>query len=256
MLQHEDEIDAAVVEARARARAAGLGYIKRAWNASREAIFGVLMVDCLHNDCLDRVHSSIFSFQAAAEADAAQPQVQTAPPPTLNDPVSGPASHAWSYANSLVRAYGPAALAAGSALLHPMQGRATMPVPPPTVPEASNIPMATLNQPQGFSIPFVSATGRSVSSSKAELRQRKLALERELAELDAVSSSSSTSPNRSPQLRSDAPLGSEGGMAHSYVGGVSFEEISREDAPAGTIPYLPSRRWLWGTPPVSHPKKD
>ena len=145
-------------------------------------------------------------------------------PPTLSDPASGATSQLYSMAGNVLRTYGPAAVAAGSALLHPMNGRQPQPPPQPPRPRTASssrteamrgLGVGTGERPRTMSIPSSQAgnerqrvesfaSGRSTASSmtKAQARARRLELEAQLAEIDSGSSSaahdSSYSSSSSP----------------------------------------------------------
>lgn len=236
LLKHESEIDAGLANARASARAAGLGYVRRLAASAREAVIG---------------SSAVEGYSVDHPPPVVVAPSTTAPPPSINDPLSGP----WSLASTFVRQHGPSAFAAAHALLHPMQGRDTALLAQvrPQRPPAS-IPASAAST--ALNVPGV--TNRAVSYSRAEARIRREALERELAELAQYGSSSSPSASSgrsSPDRRASAPL------AHSYVGGQPFEQINREDAPFPPVQKPPptprSGGWFWSrSPPPPRAKAE
>jgi receptor expression-enhancing protein 1/2/3/4 len=94
-LAHEDDIDAALLDAQIRAKQVGLDYLRRALSKLRTAVVG--------------------SISSAAVAEEVEGEGQGE-----KEEVGG----LYGLAGNVLRNYGPAALAAGSALLHPMNGRA------------------------------------------------------------------------------------------------------------------------------------
>ena len=235
LLKHESEIDAGLANARASARAAGLGYVRRLAASAREAVVGA---------------SAVEGYSVDHPPPVVVAPSTTAPPPSINDPLSGP----WSLASTFVRQHGPQAFAAAHALLRPMQGRDTS-LLAQMRPERPSASVQTSATSTGLNVPGI--YNRAVSYSRAEARIRREALERELAELaqyGSGSSPSASSGRSSPDRRASAPL------AHSYVGGQPFEEIGREDAPfpPSKPPTTPrGGGWFWSrSPPPARAKAE
>lgn len=145
LLSHEDEIDATWTKAKGQAKAAGLDYMRRAWLAVREAVMGAILAvsGCtapLYFTSLTRMTRQPDDRQAAAALTGTAPSRPTgapvstpktdnpAPPsqqqqPTQRPAPTSPSQQAWAFAGSMLRNYGPAALAAGHAVLHPLQSQ-------------------------------------------------------------------------------------------------------------------------------------
>ncbi|KAL8283609.1 hypothetical protein RQP46_005404 [Phenoliferia psychrophenolica] len=189
---HEDEIDAAVSNAKSSAKAYGVGWLNAAVQRVRRAVFSILAAQPL-------------------EAPNEPPAHNARHPPTLTDPVSGATSQLYSMASGVLRQYGPAVVTAGSALLHPMNGRQPPPPPPPSRPRTASssrteamrgLGVAGNERPRTRSIPISQAgnerqrvesftSGRSVSSmTKAQARLRRAELEEQLREIESGDSSS------------------------------------------------------------------
>jgi hypothetical protein len=115
-------------------------------------------------------------------------------------------------------------MAAGSVLLHPMQGRAI-------------------------------ATGASTSAAqptvlqRSQVKRRRSELERELAELSSTPASASSTPRSS--RTSTPPLTAMPAVAESFVGGQRFEEVSAEEARIAleAETRLRSGWWFRASPP-------
>lgn len=223
-------------------------------------------------------------------------------PPTLQDPMSGPTQQAWKFANSMLRSYGPAALAAGQAMLHPLSSATAnvklnaargQPVDADSARRKKYDDLAAggssgrlypqeVPRPAGdkrsasASAALVGATGGNSSSSiyssytRAQLRQRRLELERELAALEG-SSSSNEENDDSAHLRSNvrsrhisAPTSppskrmSSTSLHQSSLEGSLYETIETDDVvdraalPSDWGRGASSRGWK-GAPPVPSP---
>lgn len=189
-------------------------------------------------------------------------------PPTLADPGSGATAQLYSLAGNVLRMYGPAAVAAGSALLHPMNGLSVrdpatsssssstdgmrrLSIADRGRPSSANTPssMAGLEFPDGRD----SFTSGRASMTKAQSRIRRAELEAQLAEIEAASSMSSSSSRSStsapykayhPRSVSAGPYPSAttdprgvyvprdpvaARVERSFVGGYGFEEIGRDE---------------------------
>lgn len=200
-------------------------------------------------------------------------------PPSLADPASGATSQLYSLAGNVLRQYGPAAVAAGSALLHPMNGRApsVRREGPATLHRQSNEQMRNLGVQSSY------ASGSSSAGPPYQPRERTIS---------SQSRDSSSSASSSPQYSNNPPPGyrpntyhprsvsagpypvmggNNGGgrgsvgsrIERSFVGGYGFEEIRKDElgdyppvkAVAMEPPMTPggTRRswWFWGQQEVA-----
>lgn len=165
-------------------------------------------------------------------------------PPSLADPASGATSQLYSLAGNVLRQYGPAAIAAGSALLHPMNGRApsVRREGPATLHRQSNEQMRNLGVQSSY------ASGSSTAVPPYLPRERTIS---------SQSRDSSSSASSSPQYSKNLPPGYRPNTYHprsvsagpysgasgnngasrdpgarlerSFVGGYGFEEIKRDE---------------------------
>ncbi|GAA5904607.1 hypothetical protein JCM8208_004828 [Rhodotorula glutinis] len=112
LTSHEADIDAALADARTSATRAGLGYANAAVRRLRALVLGsVLGADANAND----------AAAAGAPAQGHAPPVLAEPGTAVPSSASGAGAAQLAHlAGGLLRTYAPAALAAGSALLHPM----------------------------------------------------------------------------------------------------------------------------------------
>lgn len=158
------------------------------------------------------------SQAAATSAPTREAEQVERPPPDVN---TAPAQQAWNFANSMLRSYGPAAVAASSSLFRPLRNvnttslHADVPLddiarrkkyddlgvagPSKSIPRererlySQEVTGRQDRRIQSASAAFVGATGASASGSayslytRAQLRQRRLELERELAALENTS---------------------------------------------------------------------
>ncbi|BGP37823.1 hypothetical protein JCM10449v2_001745 [Rhodotorula kratochvilovae] len=115
LTSHEADIDAALTDARTSATRAGLGYANAAVRKLRAAVLGSLLGGATDDN-------------AATAAGTGTPTVLADPGATApaNTPAAG-ASGLAQLAGGLFRAYAPQALAAGNALLHPMEATSARP---------------------------------------------------------------------------------------------------------------------------------
>ncbi|GAA5949107.1 hypothetical protein JCM10213_007093 [Rhodosporidiobolus nylandii] len=205
---HEHEIDTFLSNLRSSALAASASYAQRGLRALRQAVLGQFLADA-----------------AAPEADADEPPV-LANPPVANSgatPSAAAGNSLTSFAGGMLRQYGPAALAAGQALLHPMQ-----------------------NSP--------GRAGAGAQGEGEQRRRRREELERELASLDEGASSSASgvsgyssgadtdglrersrtsSSSSVPSALSPGHGASKDPVAARYLNslaGSAYEEIGHEDA--------------------------
>ncbi|GAA5984679.1 hypothetical protein JCM11641_004558 [Rhodosporidiobolus odoratus] len=124
---HEQDIDSFLSNLRSSALALGASYVQRALRSLRQAVFGQLLAEA----------NADATANAANQPGLAAGVGRNTPPVLANPPVQGGAQNAngaaastfANLAGGLMRQYGPAALAAGQALLHPMAGS---PARPPT----------------------------------------------------------------------------------------------------------------------------
>lgn len=224
---HEADIDAALVRLRTRVYAFVQQRLQSVWNQ----LVGTL------------------GQAAAADTDATR-QPEGAPPPTMADPVSGPAQ----LLGGLWRTYGPSIVASGAALL-----RQTQPAQPPASGLFSGAPQR----------PRMSGVDRATTDS---LLARRRQLEAELAALPPVDSDSS--PERviptqygSTSFLPTSPAGSDADLRARVA---QFEEVevpsdvegydlggpSRVDAGRPGIEAANRRTsWFgWGSPPATPEK--
>lgn len=128
----------------------------------------------------------------------------------MHNPASGPAAQAWSFANGLVKHYGPAALAAGQAIIKPLSPERKQVIDAARAAQKKNDAFPPQQQrarypselgrggvPRGLRTasasvlqqPQAQASGsRYASFSRQQLRQRRLELEQELAALESNTS--------------------------------------------------------------------
>ena len=205
------------------------------------------------------------------------PAESAAPPPTLHDPLSSPVQQAWSFAGTMLRSYGPAAIAAGHAVFHPPTTNVNAITAPNATARRKTVedlarapklqsksddrlyPQEILHRTTGLSSDrrTVSATAAlagttnaakasaSVYSSytRAQLRQRRLELERELASLES-SGSGSASASASSRARSTSP-------------GEDMASVAPH-SPASTLPVISSpnkRERHISAPTPTHPPR-
>ncbi|KAK4703019.1 hypothetical protein P7C70_g3203, partial [Phenoliferia sp. Uapishka_3] len=282
LASHEEDIDAAIADAKVRAKAAGIEWLNKAVQRLRQAVIGTLAPQLLD------------------EAPNPEPPAQMIRhPPTFNDPASGATAQLYNIAGNVIRTYGPAAVAAGTALLHPMNGRMPQPVRVPPGPPARDDGMRGLGagngeRPRTASFPssYYSGNERSQAESsgrasltKTQARLRRAELEAQIAEIESGQSPSSSSSSSSasstpppgmsfhPRSVSAGPyVGSGTDSAYiprdpvaaridrSFVGGYGFEEIGRDELgdyppihaaamdPGSTSPGEAKRGswWWWG----------
>lgn len=205
LLQHESDIDKTVEHTKQQAKAAGLDYMRRAYVYAREAIMRAIMSS----------ESQAQAMDADAQSHNEQPKDR---PQTTATPAS--TKQAWTFANNMLRSYGPAAVAAGSSLFRPLRNVDTnslhadaplddvsrrkkyddLGIAGPAeaaLPQRERLYSQEMsgNARQDRRIPSASAaisgaTGATASGSayssytRAQLRQRRLELERELAILE------------------------------------------------------------------------
>ncbi|KAI5480954.1 hypothetical protein MNV49_006764 [Pseudohyphozyma bogoriensis] len=179
---HESDIDAALADAKVRAKQVGLEYLNSAVQRLKQAVVGNLAPQLL-------------------EAEG-NPPAQTVPhPPTLADPASNATSNLYNLAGNVLRTYGPAAVAAGTALLQPMNGRA---------PSVRKVPsrgeqMRSLGVDADRLRAEGASTGRTASLTSLQTRQRRAELEAQIAEIDSASSPPSSSSRSSHSSAESSP---------------------------------------------------
>ncbi|KAM0756355.1 hypothetical protein T439DRAFT_321059 [Meredithblackwellia eburnea MCA 4105] len=247
---HEDDIDAAIADAKGRAKTVGIEWLNSLAQRIRQLVLGTL----------------------ALEEPVAQDALRQ------RAPQADPGTGLYSLAGNVFRTYAPAAVAAGSALLHPMNGRAPSIRAPTTSSSARQEQMRSLGvaggeRPRTTSVPTSYAgsergkdgynTGRtsSLGLTKAQVRSRRAELEAQLAEIDTMSDSSATPSSHSTSASSSAasppyrppsyhPRSVSAGpyptsadpsgvyvprdpvaarIERSFVGGYGFEEIKRDE---------------------------
>ncbi|KAK1236246.1 hypothetical protein PQX77_000508 [Marasmius sp. AFHP31] len=163
--------------------------------------------------------------------------IATAPPPTQNDPVSGPAQMAM----GLWRAYGPMVLTTGAAMFKQMQPASTD--APHSQPQGGQQRTASFfaERPPPQPYPGSSSSSRVSSATTQSILERRRALEAELAALERIdpsggsdASTPSSSPFASPTVP-EFPIPSIAGM-----GGVSSTSTSSSASPSSS-PYLRTR---------------
>lgn len=176
---HEGEIDRAIADSRVKARQIGLDYLNRLVQRLRAAVVGTLapqMGDAVNN---------------AARQDGVLPAQPMNHPPTMGDPASTATAQLYSLAGNVFRQYGPAAVAAGAALLHPME----------TVSGSRSDASTSSNKKDG-------AKGLGVAESsgtKGSRSSRRAQLEAELAALDSPQQTQSTISSPSSYNTSSNP---------------------------------------------------
>lgn len=189
------------------------------------------------------LYLSLQSSEGQAAARNTDQHPNAAGQPSQNPPANAPAAQqAWSFANSMLRSYGPAAVAAGSSLFRPLRNvdtnalHADVPLDQAArrkkyddlgvAGPSRSIPKERLySQEVGYDVrqdrrihsasaALIEATGATASGSayssytRAQLRQRRLELERELAALENTSvaaSDASDAGASSARGNSDTP---------------------------------------------------
>lgn len=177
LTKHEVEIDKAIANARIRAKEVGLDYLNRAIQILRTTVVGTLAVRLSHRRHRRSISNALIATQPQlfrqSNEDGHDPNQIPPPhlmnqPPSLADPASGAAAQLFSLAGNVFRQYGPAAVAAGSALLHPMKGRA------PSVrrvdPHQQQQSDIGLGNASGYD---VTTSSRAPSSTKPGVRSRR-----------------------------------------------------------------------------------
>jgi hypothetical protein len=171
--QHEEAIDAALSEAKSKAKAAGLAWVARMWERVKGSVLNAALVS--GRAPLAGETTSHFSVPQAQEA----PQNYTMSNPGAAAPQPAAQGAAAPFM-SLFQTYAPAAIAFGSNALS--KARAGAVEPPPQAASAAASRRAPKLKTQS------SASSASLGRSAAATRRREL--ERQLAELDAAASSS------------------------------------------------------------------
>ncbi|GAA6006315.1 hypothetical protein JCM10207_000604 [Rhodosporidiobolus poonsookiae] len=219
---HESDIDSFVSNLRSSAIATGTAYLQRLLSAVRRAVLGQFL-----------------AAEGAADGPADPPPV-LADPPTAT-PAANPSAAAGNslaqFAGGLLRSYGPAALAAGQALLRPNQGR---PVHPSRETNASQKrreelerELAALNAEAESSGAESSTSGRRGPPSLHGLRERSRTP-------SSVSSASSGVPaSLSPGSTPRDPVAQR---VLSSLAGSAYEEIGHEDASGFVAPGQGARK--------------
>ncbi|GAA5890949.1 hypothetical protein JCM5296_001239 [Sporobolomyces johnsonii] len=198
---HENDIDSFVTSTRSRAKAVGLEYLNRGIQRARQAILG-----------------QVFATDAGGNGAPPPYAMDTDEPPVLAEPYTTggegatAASSLMNLAGGFMKQYGPSALAAGAALLHPMGRRQ--------------------QQEQ-----------QTVNDRDARQR-RKAQLEAELAALSGGASSSSEPPS-SPAGSSSAYSGTARASANAHASRTlhprAVSSSSLSSLPASLSPGDPQR---------------
>lgn len=237
--------------------------------------------------------------QNAATGEQGHPQpTNDTGPAHPNAPPGSPAQQAWQFAGSLLRSYGPAAVAAGSSVLKPLRNvnTASLHANVPPLDEASRrkkyddlgVAGASSRPPRdrlysqevrggpaagqnptgsgqldrrvhSASAALLGATGGNATGSayssytRAQLRQRRIELERELAALETTSDAPSeadsvaalpagVSSQRGPVSGSATPTTVRERERHISAPNISFPPSQQplRRSPAGTPPYMES----------------
>lgn len=133
----------------------------------------------------------------------------TSPPPSYEQSTgrNGASNGLYTLAGNYLRTYAPAALAAGTALLHPMSGRT------PSVSRRGDNPSVTSTRSEQMrSLGVASASGYSTGTNatltRADARRRRAELEAELAHLSSAVSSDGLSVSSSSSFSSPPPSSS------------------------------------------------
>lgn len=179
LLAHETDIDLFLLSAKSRAKQAGLDYARRAWMAAREMV----------------LREVLGQAAIAGEGPPGAPAQQLQPGQQQQHQQSW-----FPFASTLMQQYGPSALAAGHAFLHPMDQSRDYPT------SAYPAPAATP--------PLVDRSSATLTSA-----QRRQILEDELRSLTPPRTAASAS-------RQSSPSGSSANLA--ALGG-SYENIQEEE---------------------------
>jgi len=270
LASHEAQIDASLADAKEKAKMAGVDYLRRGIKALKEFIIssvapGMAEIESSSSSS-QNAQTSNNLLQQPAYADPTHPESSFSAYPPTPQALTG-----------LLYRYGPAVLTAGNALFNPMNTRvgATAAAARPNISKSRTLSQLQEIQRQtlaarstgtdprgGYEVPDVSSTRN----------RRRSDLQRELEALDAEDNSSPTpgSSRKSWLGAASAPQGystspraaSEGGsVAESFVGGFSYEKVSRDEAtprrssPTGQPlpPTSPGGSWWWSSGAPSDP---
>ncbi|ORY72207.1 TB2/DP1, HVA22 family-domain-containing protein [Leucosporidium creatinivorum] len=195
---HEEEIDAAVADAKVRAKQVGLEWLNKGVQRLKELVVGNLVAQSLEGQ----------PGAAPTQGQQQQQQHPNGPPPSYDQP-SSTAGGLYNLAGNYLRQYGPAAVAAGTALLHPMNGRQPSVRSPTT---STNAPtnrradqMRSLGLGHSTSEPLVPTSGISTATlTREEARRRRAELEAELAAINSENSYDSSPSSHSTRSASSS----------------------------------------------------
>lgn len=151
------------------------------------------MLVCVEFDSPFSVQPQLFANDTTGDAVSgpAPSQAPTDPPPAYHHG-SSPTSGLYNLAGNYIRQYGPAAVAAGAALLQPMNGRAPSVRAAPNAAASSRADqMRSLGVGAEQNVASASASGMSSTLTRVEARRRRAELEAQLAALEPDSSTSS-----------------------------------------------------------------
>ena len=161
------------------------------------------------------------AMNSTTQRDGVLPAQPVCHPPTMGDPTSTATAQLYSLAGNVFRQYGPAAVAAGAALLHPMEGMS-----------GSRTDASTSSITKGLGIQSGEASGTKSRSS------RRAQLEAELAALDSPQQTQSTISSPSSYTTSsnaDSPPYQPRNLPRSVSAGNPTTLASRPSSTSSTL---------------------